>query len=818
MQTLARDVRLALRSWRRRPAQVATIVLTLSLGISATAATFSIVDAVLLEPLPYRAPDRLAVVTAALPALRRSSTLLSGPEVAALAGRSRTLRSVGAVWARPGVLRGDEGVPSEIEVGWVTPGFFETLGVPPIAGRWPTPDEQRVRSDVMVLSHALWRQRYGADPAIVGARIEFDDELRTVVGVMPAGFRMLFPADLDVPETMQAWLPWGGDLTELPRGFRVLTVVARLADEASWIDVGGELSALAAGIAGESVEYAPSGYELHVRPLGEALVEVVRPTLLVISGVVLVLLFVACANVANLMLSQSLERARELSIRLALGAGRTRLWRQLLTESALLGVAGGVAGLWLAGAAIDLLHALGPEGLPRLHDVTVDGATLAAGALSAILAALTFGSIAAAHALAGAGARALHQTTRGASARMGAARPLLVVAQLSLSLMLLAGAGLLIRTFLTLSAVDLGFDPAGVVSVRLSLPDVRYPYDTGGPRIAELYRQLDERVSQLPGVRAAGATLNPPLSDRPLRPRPYTHRGEGREIDWGALVADYRTVTPGWFTAAGVRLVAGRFLDDRDRWDRPIAVVVDSTLARKAWPDANPIGQAVRVELFREGIFAPHWAEVVGVVEPVRLNGLVAAEREQVYIAHHQAPQRTMYLAVRTAGDPLAVVPGVQEAVSALEPGLPVMDVRLATGYVAAAMATTRFALASLSLFAAVALTLAAAGLYAALSWAVAQRRREIGIRLALGAAPPAIRRMLIGEGLSLTAAGVLAGSIGAFVVTRSIAGLLHGVSPTDPVTFAAVAALLSAVGLVACWLPARRAAMVDPSETLRAE
>jgi predicted permease len=384
--------------------------------------------------------------------------------------------------------------------------------------------------------------------------------------------------------------------------------------------------------------------------------------------------------------------------------------------------------------------------------------------------------------------------------------------------MLLAGAGLLIRTFLTLSTVDLGFDPAGVVSVRLSLPDVRYPYDTGGPRIAELYRQLDERVSQLPGVRAAGATLNPPLSDRPLRPRPYTHRGEGREIDWGALVADYRTVTPGWFTAAGVRLVAGRFLDDRDRWDRPIAVVVDSTLARKAWPDANPIGQAVRVELFREGIFAPHWAEVVGVVEPVRLNGLVAAEREQVYIAHHQAPQRTMYLAVRTAGDPLAVVPGVQEAVSALEPGLPVMDVRLATGYVAAAMATTRFALASLSLFAAVALTLAAAGLYAALSWAVAQRRREIGIRLALGAAPPAIRRMLIGEGLSLTAAGVLAGSIGAFVVTRSIAGLLHGVSPTDPVTFAAVAALLSAVGLVACWLPARRAAMVDPSETLRAE
>jgi predicted permease len=818
MQTLVRDVRLALRGWRRRPAQVTTIVLTLSLGISATAVTFSIVDAVLLEPLPYRAPDRLAVVTAALPAQRRARTLLSGPEVAAVADRSRTLRSIGAVWARPGVLRGDQGVPAEIEVGWITPGFFETLGVPPIAGRWPTAEEQRARSDVMVLSHALWVQRYGADPAVVGARVDFDDELRTVVGVMPARFRMLFPADLDVPETMQAWLPWGGDLTELPRGFRVLTVVARLADEASWTEVGGELSALAAGIAGESVEYAPTGYELHLRPLGEALVAVVRPTLLVISGVVLVVFLVACANVANLMLSQSLERARELSIRLALGAGRARLWRQLLTESALLGIAGGVVGLWLAGAAIDLLHALGPEALPRLHDVGVDGRTLAVAAASAILAALTFGSVAAAHALAGAGSRALHQTTRGASGRMGAARPLLVVAQLSLSLMLLAGAGLLIRTFVTLSAVDLGFVPAGVVSVRLSLPDVRYPYDTGGPRIAELYRQLDARVSQLPGVRAAGATLNPPLSDRPLRPRPYAHRGEGREIDWGALAADYRTVTPGWFTAAGVRLLAGRLLDDRDRWDRPIAVVVDSTLARKAWPDADPIGQAIRVELFREAVFAPHWGEVVGVVEPVRLNGLVAAEREQIYIAHHQAPQRTMYVAVRTAGDPLAVVPAVQDAVGALEPDLPVMDVRLATDYVAAATATTRFALASLTLFAAVALTLAAAGLYAALSWAVAQRRREIGIRLALGAAPSAIGRTLIGEGLALTAAGVFAGSIGALVVTRSLAGLLHGVSPTDPFTFAAVAALLSAVGLVACWLPARRAAMVDPSETLRAE
>ncbi|MCI0433928.1 MAG: FtsX-like permease family protein, partial [Gemmatimonadetes bacterium] len=627
-----------------------------------------------------------------------------------------------------------------------------------------------------------------------------------------------FPADEGVPESLQAWLPWGPGLSELSRGFRVFTVVARLADHATWGEVEADLRAIASAVSRESIEYARTGYDLKAVPLTDGLVAPVRTTLGVLLGVVGIVFLVACANVANLMLARSTERTEELSLRLALGASRFRLWRQLLTESAMLGAAGGLAGLWFASMGIGLLHWLGPEGLPRLRDAVVDTRTLIAATTAAVVAALIFGSVAAAQALAGASGAVLHEQARGASRRSGTARRLLVVTQLALSVVLLSGAGLLVRTFFALNAVDLGFDPVGVVSLRLSLPDVRYPYSSHGRDIAEFYRQLDERLAQLPGVGAVGATVNPPLSELPLRPRPYAYRTAGGEVDWGRVVAEYRTVTPGWFRAMDVGLVAGRFLDERDRWDRPFAVVVDTTLAARAWPGLDPIGQAVRVELFREAVFAPHWGEVVGVIEPLRLNGLVKDEREQIYIAHAQSPQRTMYPAIRTNGDPLAVLPGVAAAVAALEPDLPFFDVRLATGYVTLAMAQVRFALVSLGVFAAMAVFLAAAGVYAAMAFAVGQRRREIGIRLAVGAAPVAIFRSIVGQGLALTATGIVTGLLGALALTQLLVGLLHGVSPTDPATLAAVAVLLGAIALAACWLPAHRAARIDPSETLRAE
>ncbi len=813
MDTLIQDTRLAVRNWRRRPLLTAVVVLTLSLGISATSVVFTVVDAVLLSPLPFAAPERLAVVRAGLPGQQQAIAQLAGPEVVDIVERTRTIARGGAVWARPGVLGSGSAAATEIEVGWITPGFLEALGVPPLLGRLPS-EEEHGRTDVMLLGYELWQQRFGGDAGIIGRRVDFDDEPRTVVGVMPRRFGMHFAPEDGVP-AVGAWLPWGRDLRELTRGFRVFTMVARLADGAGWPALDTELQTVAAAVAREHADYARSGFALDGEPLAEAVVGHVRPTLLVLAGVVLIVLLVASANVANLLLIRETERSTEFALRLALGARHGRLWRQLVTESLLLGLAGGAAGVGVAVGGIALLGQLDPAGLPRLADIAVGTRTLLAAGAAAIVAALTCGSVAARHALAHASGVTLHGTTRG-SARTTAASRVLVVAQLALSVVLLCGAGLLARSIVGLRAIDPGFDPSGVLSTRLSLPDARYPYSTGGPAIAEFYRQLDDRLARLPGVVAAGATLSPPLSEAPMRARPYAYRLADGEVEWGALAADYRTVTPGWFAAIGARLVAGRVFDGRDRWDGAIAVVVDTALAQKAWPGRDPLGQPVRVELFREGFFRPHWGEVVGVIDSVRLNSLVRPGREQVYVAHHQSPQRTMYPAVRTAGNPAALVGAITEAVHAIEPDLPVFDVRPAAAYLADAMAQTRFALIGLAIFAGIAVLLATGGVFAALAASVGRRRREIGIRLALGASPAAVFGATMGQGLWLAAFGVAAGLIGATAATRVLESLLFGVSGTDGATFGAVAVVLAGVAALACAIPAARAARVDPAVTLR--
>jgi hypothetical protein len=350
------------------------------------------------------------------------------------------------------------------------------------------------------------------------------------------------------------------------------------------------------------------------------------------------------------------------------------------------------------------------------------------------------------------------------------------------------------------------------------LPDVRYPYDTGGEAIAEFYRNLEERLAELPTASAVGSTLSPPLAGVPMHTRPYAYRVNDHEVEWGTVAANYRAVTPGWFDAIGARLLSGRLIDARDRWDRPVAVVVDAALAQRAWPGMDAVGQAIRVELFRNGRSMPHWGEVVGVVQTIRLDGLVASEREQVYVAHHQSPQRTMYPTLRTSGDPLSVVGQVQSAVQSLEPGLPIFDVRLATSYVRLAMAQTRIAMIALGIFAAAAVVLAGAGIFAAIAASVSQRQREIGVRLALGASPVSVFRWTMTQGVMLAAVGVGAGLCGAALVTRFLASVLVGVSPTDPATMVSVAILVTLMASLACALPAGRAASVDPCESLRSQ
>ena len=813
METLRRDVQFALRAWRRRPLLALVIVLTLGLGFSAASVVFSVVNAVLLAPLPYGNPPELVVIRAGLPGQQQAAAQLSGPELGALQERAAALRDIGGVWARPGVV-GSAQDAIEIEIGFITPGFLESFGVAPQLGRLPTPEEHR-RTDVIVLSDTLWRQRYGADASIVGRRIDFDEEPRTVVAVMPPAFRMLFPPVDGVPDSMQAWLPWAGDLRRMTRSFRVFTVVGRVADLGAGPGaVAGELASLARGIASESADYARSGFALSAEPLASSLVAQVRPTLLVLLSVVVLVWIIASANVANLLLIRGVERSPEYSVRLALGAGRARLWRQILTESALIGIGGAVAGLLFAQQAIALLRQLAPGGIPRVQDVALDAPTLAAAGVVAIAAAVFFGSVAARHAVSSTAWDS--QARRGASARSTPAQRLLVVTQVALSVVLLTGAGLLVRSMLQLRAIDLGFAPDHVISMRLSLPDVRYPYTTAGPAIAEFYRQLDERLRDIPGVLATGATLGPPLSDAQFRARPYAYRMKDRDLEWGAAAATYRTVTPGWFAAARTRLVAGRLLSDADRWDRPLAVVVDTTLARKAWPEQDAVGKAIRVELFKNGAFTPSWGEVVGVIDTVRTTNLVGSEREQVYLAHHQAPQRTMFPAIQTSGDPALVLSEAQRAVQALQPGLPVFDVRLYTGYVAGATAQTRFATIALGGFASLAVILAAAGLFAALSASITLRAREIGIRLALGSSPAGVFRWTVIQGLRLAAIGIAAGLAAAVAFTRFLSSLLFNVSATDGLTMGAVVVLTAVTALAACSLPAMKAASIDPSESLR--
>lgn len=808
IEELRGDLKLAIRCLGRRPVFVAVAAATLGLGIGANTAVFSVVDAVLLRALPYRAPERLVVVWGELPQQGRMDTHLSGPELAAIWDEARSLESMGAVWARPGVLRGPDAPVEEVEVGWITPGFLETLGVAAHLGRFPTRAEHLAEpSQVIVLSYELWQRRYGGDPKVVGRTIDFDDERRTVTGVMPRGFRLHLPPDQGVPEALAAFLPWGGDYRGLPRSFRVFTPVARLASAVSVAQAAGELSAVAARVRETSVDYHRSGFGLRPEPLAAGVVAHVRPTLLVLLGVVTLVLAVACANVAHLALARAVEAERELAVRAALGASRGRLFRQLMAESLLLGTLGAASGLTLAGAGLELLRALEPGRLPRVGDVALDLPMLAYAAGASLVAALAFGCVSALASLSLAAPRALQAAARPHAARPIRLRRALVVSQLALSLVLVAGAGLLVRSFARLQAVDPGFDPRGRLTARLSLPDVRYRYRDQGPEIAAFYRELDERLRALPGVLAVGATTAPPLSGAAFRSRPYAWRDKEGEREWGTTAADYSTVTPGWFEAAGVTLLAGRILEPRDDRDRPLAVVVDEALARRAFGSARAaVGQAIRVEVFRDGQFQPLWGEVKGVVRSLRLARLDAASDAQVFLAHAQAPQRTMYPTLRTAGDPLALVGAVQAQVAALEKDLPLFDVRLASEHLAAATAVARFALVTLAAFAAVAALLAAGGVFSVMAHAVAARRYEIGVRLALGASPGGVRRLVLRQGLALGAAGIALGLLAALGLTSALAGLLFGVGARDPWALVGAAAAIALVALVGCWAPAARA------------
>ncbi len=796
------DLRFALRSLARAPGFVGVVVLTLALGIAACTALFSVVDGVLLRPLPYPAPGRLVVI--------RSTQLPAFPEFAASPPdfidwerQATSFAGMAAFTGQPLILTG-QAEPLRLKGLRVTRDYFRVYGVRPVLGRAFRPDEDLPgKNQVVILSYAYWQRAWGASDAIIGRTLQLNDEPCLVVGVAPPGFGQANQLDAWVPMAFSA-----AETSNQRRDGRYLGVVGRLKPGIPVARANTELKAIAARIAQEHPA-EDKGWSVSVTPMLAYSVRHIRAALWILSGAVICVLLIACANVANLLLARGASRQREVSIRAALGAGRVRLMRQLLAESLLLALAGGGAGVLLARWGLDALLALAPS-LPRAGDIRLDGGVLAFAVALSATTGLLFGLAPAWLAGRTGPAEALKQggrgtTEAGARARL---RRTLVVIEIAGALVLLAGAGLLARSFGRLTHVDPGFVPGHAVVLRMTLPKKKY--DTLEKRTAFVDALL-ARLQALPGVQAAGLTQSMPL---------ISDWVEGFAIEGRPAVdpqdlpnANYYDVTPGYFPALGVRLVRGRLFTAEDDRRTPRVAIINETLARQQFSHQDPIGQRIRIT------DAPdRWRKIVGVVGDVTQYGVDQVSPCQIYEPYAQAPQDTLNVVVRTRGPAAAVLGSLRPAVYAVDKDQPVGSILPLETILADSLTRQRFATTLFSIFSQVALIIAAVGIYSVMAWHVAQRTVEFGIRLALGAQPGDVLRLVLGQGFRLVAAGLLAGLAGTLAAARALGALLYHTDACDPATLVAAALVLAAVAVLACWLPARRATRVDPMIALRAE
>jgi putative ABC transport system permease protein len=808
MDHLKQDLTYAVRRLYRAPAFTAIAVLTLALGIGANSAIFSVVNGVLLKPLPYPESNRLVSVYHVSEGHR---VVMSGPDFVDAVQHANSLENAAASHRTRIVLTG-QGEPVALEAAEVSASLFNVLRVTPILGRTFDADQDTPgKTHVIVLSYGLWRERFGGAPDVIGRRITIDGVPREVIGVMPAGFSF--------PEARDAWTPlvYDYDFVSKQRGAWQYDVVARLKPGVTPEQSAAEVGAIGKNLARQYPD-SNDGVDITTLPLREAIVSNVRSSVLVLSGAVAFVLLIACANVANLLLARAASRESELAVRTALGAGRGRLIRQLLTECVILAAIGGGVGILIASWSVSLLTSLKPAGIPRLDAVGVDGTVVLFTFLIAVLTGLVFGVFPAVHATRGL-AGALKDGGRGALTTRGGARTrsALVIAELALALLLLVGAGLLMRSFLRLQAVDPGFRPDHALTFNLTLPELRYAEDE--PRVA-FFDQLLPKLAALPGVRGVGAVMGVPLVGIHFS---LSFKVEGRPPvrPADAPSMQVRVASPGYFSTIGIPVTRGRGFTDDDRPGSPPVVLITESAARQFFPNEDPIDKTITLgwgKTDRHGVRHAAGGRVVGIVGDVKDAGLAEPDPPQLYMPLRQWPIGWMSIVMKTAVPPETLTGAARAAVYAIDPDLAVSNESTLDHIVARSISQPRFYLLMLGTFAVLALTLAAVGIFGVLSYAVSQRTREIGIRMALGAQGRTVVGLVVRQAMLLVAAGLACGTIAALLLSQTMTRMLFGIDPTDPVTFVAVAGILGGVAMLASYLPARRATRVDPIVALRAE
>ena len=815
METFLQDVRYGARMLARNRAFTAVAVLTLALGIGANTAIFSVVNDLLLRPLPYTDGERVVMLWEVTPSGRHMNTT-SRANFRQWRAQANSFESMAAFSDQRLNLTG-AGDPEEVAVQLATPDLFKVLGVQPMLGRVLIDDDMKRDSAGVVLSNAFWKRRFGSDPNLIGKPITLNGIPFNVVGVMPPSFQWFIGQRSGTGKPPEVWmvLPMVSPQPQQEGAFergRFLSVVGKLKPGVSYEQAESEIKTIHQRLAADSD--FNKNYTAEIVPLREQLVGNVRPALWVLLGAVGLVLLIACANVANLLLSRVAAREKEIALRTALGARRGRVVRQLLTESLLLSLLGTVLGLLVAWWGIGALVRISPRDLVNLQNVGINTTVLAWTLGVTLLTSVLFGIMPALEATRLNLNDALKEGGKGADAQGSRSRRLrgvLVVGEVALALMLLVGAGLLVKSFTQLRRIDTGFETENMLTMVLRLPASKYKED---PQYVNFFRQALDRIRAIPGVRSAGIVNYLPLygglgaaTGFNIEGQPVPPRGTGPSTNVRVADGDY-------FKTMGIPVKRGRAFTEAEDAEPRHVIIVSESFAHRFFPDQDPIGKRLKVFMAED----PAWCEIVGIVGDVRYDNLTAEAEPFVYYPHPELTYEAMTIVIRTAGDPAEMAPVVRREIAALDPDQPISDVRTMTQVMAQTVARARFNTLLLSVFAGLATLLAAIGIFGVMSYSVQLRTREIGLRMALGAQPRRVLMLVLRQGMLLTVVGIVVGLAGALALSRVMSGLLYGVGATDPATFAAIVVVLGVVALIACYIPARRATRVDPLIALKYE